>query len=415
MFNAFLICLGMERKTFRILFFIKRTRLLKNGEAPVCMRVTVDGQIAEIQVKRSVKPDLWSQAGGCCTGKDRISLELNRYLDVLRVKVYEAQESLERDGKVVTASALKNRFLGTDEDRKSLCGVFGEHNERCRKLIGTDYSEITVRRYDSCLRYLREVMRLRYGKEDIFLREVTGELVHDFEFYLKTEKGCQQNTVIRYMKCFKKVINLALANDWISKNPFAGIRFHEVEVNKEFLTREELEVVMGKVFGVPRLDLVRDVFVFCCFTGLAFADVQQLEPGHLVKDNSGQVWIRKNRQKTGNMCNIPLLGVPARILEKYKGHPVCEAKGVCLPVPYNQKMNSYLTEIADVCGIRKNLTTHTARHTFASVVTLANEVSLENVAKMLGHSSTRMTQHYAKVLDKSILRDMGKVEQCFND
>ena len=206
----------------------------------------------ELQIKWSVKPDSWSQAGGCCTGKDCLSLDTNCFLDVLWVKVYEVQESLEGDVKEATAIALKNRYLGLDEDRKSLFGMFGEHNEICRTLIGTDYLGVTVRRYDSCLRYLKELVLLRYGKENMLLRKVTGELLHDFEFYMKTEKGYQQNTVIRYMKCFKKVINLSLANDWISKNPFASIWFHEVEVNK--------------VFTLHWLGLVRGVFLFCLCT-----------------------------------------------------------------------------------------------------------------------------------------------------
>ena len=153
------------------------------------------------------------------------------------------------------------------------------------------------------------------------------------------------------------------------------------------------------------------LMLLSCFTGLAFIDVQQLSPEHIVKDNNGNLWIRKPRQKTKNMCNIPLLDIPLEILRKYADYPACKKKGVLLPVPCNQKMNSYLKEIADLCGIKKNLTTHTARHSFASVIALANNVSLPNVAKMLGHSSTRMTQHYAKVLDQTILRDMQAVEK----
>ena len=243
------------------------------------------------------------------------------------------------------------------------------------------------------------------------LSEVNGELIRAFEFYLKTEKECQQNTVIRYMKCLKKITNLALANEWITKDPFIGIKFHEKEVIREFLTLDELHRIYNKEFSLDRITVVRDVFIFASFTGLAFIDVQQLSAEHIVQDNNGNYWIRKPRQKTKNMCNIPLLDIPMQILERYKSHPTCQKKNVLLPVPCNQKMNSYLKEIADLCGIKKNLTTHTARHSFASVIALANNVSLPNVAKMLGHSSTRMTQHYAKVLDQTILRDMQAVEK----
>ena len=189
-----------------------------------------------------------------------------------------------------------------------------EHNEQCQALVGKDFALITVRRYESCTRYLAELIKLKYDKEDLPITEVSGELVRAFEFYLKTEKNYQQNTVIRYMKCLKKIINLALANEWIDKNPFAGIKFHEKEVVREFLTMEELMTIYQKEFAVPRLALVRDLFIFASFTGLAFIDVQQLAAEHIVQDNNGHYWIRKTRQKTNNMCNIPLLDIPLAIL-----------------------------------------------------------------------------------------------------
>ena len=237
-----------------------------------------------------------------------------------------------------------------------------EHNDQCRALVGKDYALITVRRYESCKRYLAELIRQKYGKDDLPLAEVNGELVRAFEFYLKTEKECQQNTVIRYMKCLKKITNLALANEWIAKDPFIGIKFHEKEVIREFLTMDELLTIYHKEFPLERITVVRDVFIFAAFTGLAFIDVQQLFPEHIVKDNNGNLWIRKPRQKTKNMCNIPLLDIPLEILRKYADYPACKKKGVLLPVPCNQKMNSYLKEIADLCLIKKNLTTHCSRH-----------------------------------------------------
>ena len=400
----------MERKRFSILFFIKRSKLLKNGEAPLRVRVTYDKLYVELQLKRSIKVPLWSQEKEHSTGKDRNSVELNHYIDALRVKFYQIYQDLELEGRLISARAIINRYQGKDDTSKTLYNVFKEHNDNCRKLIGTDYAEITVRRYDNCLKYLMELVKQEYKLDDILLREVNSELVRAFDLYLKTEKGCAQNTVIRYMKCFKKVIHLAIANEWINKNPFAGIKFHEVEVNKEILTQAELNKIIAKDFEIERLELVRDVFIFQCYTGLAFIDVHNLRPEHLMEDNNGNLWIMKSREKTKNMCNIPLLSIPKLILDKYKDNPYCLDKGVLLPVLCNQKLNSYLKEIADLCGIKKNVTTHTARHCFASVIALANNVSLPNVAKMLGHSSIRMTQHYAKVMDQSILRDMQGVE-----
>jgi len=406
----------MKRDSFRVLFFLKKTRLLKNGEASVCMRITVNGTRVENNIRKSIDPALWSQAKETARGKSRRACDLNTYIEEARIKLYQIFCELEQQNRPVTAHLLQELFFGQEkpEEVRTLLGTMQEHNDQCRALVGTDYALITVRRYESCRRYLAELIRQRYGKEDLPLTEVNGELVRAFAFYLKTEKGCQQNTVIRYMKCLKKITNLACANDWMAKDPFLGIRFHEKEVVREFLTMDELQTIYHKEFPLERLTLVRDVFIFAAFTGLAFIDVQQLAPEHIVRDNNGNLWIRKPRQKTKNMCNIPLLDIPQEILRKYADHPTCRKKGVLLPVPCNQKMNSYLKEIADICMIRKNLTTHCARHSYATSVCLANGVSLENVAKMLGHSNIKMTQHYARVLDSSILRDMNQVQAALS-
>ena len=406
----------MKRDSFRVLFFLKKTRLLKNGEASVCMRITVNGTRVENNIRKSIDPALWSQAKETARGKSRRACDLTTYIEEARIRLYQIFCELEQQNRPATAHLLQELFFGQEkpEEVRTLLGTMQEHNDQCRALVGTDYALITVRRYENCRRYLAELIRQRYGKEDLPLAEVNGELVRAFAFYLKTEKGCQQNTVIRYMKCLKKITNLARANDWMAKDPFLGIRFHEKEVVREFLTMDELQTIYRKEFPLERLTLVRDVFIFAAFTGLAFIDVQQLAPEHIVRDNNGNLWIRKPRQKTKNMCNIPLLDIPQEILRKYADHPTCRKKGVLLPVPCNQKMNSYLKEIADICMIRKNLTTHTARHSYATSVCLANGVSLENVAKMLGHSNIKMTQHYARVLDSSILRDMNQVQAALS-
>lgn len=406
----------MKRDSFRVLFFLKKTKLLKNGEASVCMRITVNGTRVENNIRKSIDPALWSQAKETARGKSRRACDLNTYIEEARIRLYQIFCELEQQNRPVTAHLLQKLFFGQEkpEEVRTLLGTMQEHNDQCRALVGTDYALITVRRYESCRRYLAELIRQRYGKEDLPLAEVNGELVRAFAFYLKTEKGCQQNTVIRYMKCLKKITNLARANDWMAKDPFLGIRFHEKEVVREFLTMDELQTIYHKEFPLERLTLVRDVFIFAAFTGLAFIDVQQLAPEHIVRDNGGNLWIRKPRQKTKNMCNIPLLDIPQEILRKYADHSTCRKKGVLLPVPCNQKMNSYLKEIADICMIRKNLTTHCARHSYATSVCLANGVSLENVAKMLGHSNIKMTQHYARVLDSSILRDMNQVQAALS-
>ena len=383
----------MKRSSFNVLFFLKKTKLLKNGEASVCMRITVDGTRVENNIRKSIDPSLWSQAKEFARGKSRKSCDLNAYIENARIKLHQIFCEVEEQNQSITARLLQEIFFGQDKEPeavRTLIGTMQEHNDQCRALVGKDYALITVRRYKSCKRYLAELIRQKYGKDDLPLAEVNGELVRAFEFYLKTEKECQQNTVIRYMKCLKKITNLALANEWIAKDPFIGIKFHEKEVIREFLTMDELLTIYHKEFPLERITVVRDVFIFAAFTGLAFIDVQQLSPEHIVKDNNGNLWIRKPRQKTKNMCNIPLLDIPLEILSKYADYPACKKKGVLLPVPCNQKMNSYLKEIADLCLIKKNLTTHTARHSYATSVCLANGVSIENVAKMLGHSNIKI-------------------------
>ena len=364
----------MKRNSFNVLFFIKKAKLLKNGEASVCMRITVNGERVENNIRMSIEPVQWNQAKECAKGKSRKACELNLYIEQAKIKLRKLFDEQEERNHPVSARILQEKFFGINEEVKevrTIIGTMQEHNDQCRELVGKDYALITVRRYESCKRYLAELIRLKYYKEDLPLSEVNGELVRAFEFYLKTEKECQQNTVIRYMKCLKKITNLALANEWITKDPFIGIKFHEKEVIREFLTLDELHRIYNKEFSLDRITVVRDVFIFASFTGLAFSDVQQLSAEHIVQDNNGNYWIRKPRQKTKNMCNIPLLDIPMQILEKYKSHPTCQKKNVLLPVPCNQKMNSYLKEIADLCGISKSLTTHVARHSYATSVCLS--------------------------------------------
>lgn len=404
---------AVKRNTLSVLFIIKKAKLLKNGEAPVCMRITVNKRVAEVMIKRSIPVDLWNQKKECSKGKDRVAIELNHYINTVRAKVLQIHRELEIDNKPITADIIKDCFYGRDKVQRSLLEVYAEHNEKCRALIGKEYTESTVTKFDTSINRLKEYIRNCYHRDDIMLAELDGEFIRDFDFWLKTEKHCQNNSALKHLKNLKKVVRIALANDWIKKDPFYGIHFKQEEVNVEFLSREELDILMNKEFTIKRLEQVRDVFVFCCFTALAFVDVQQLSREHLIKDNNGALWIRKAREKTNQMCNIPVLSIPQRILRKYEDNAECIKKDVLLPVISNQRMNAYLKEIADLCGITKRLTTHVARHTAATIVFLANDVSMENVSKILGHSNIRMTQHYAKVLDSSIMRDMANVERNF--
>lgn len=396
----------MERTTFSLLFYIRRDKLNKRGEAPVFMRLTINGERADASIKRFIEPHAWNSAKGKANEKCRGGKDLNLYLDAISANILQIQRDFELDKKEVSAQIILNRYLGKDQsDRHTLMEVFHAHNQKCRALIGINFAPDTVLRYETCLRLIEEFMRNTYKKEDCYLEEVTKQFVEEFEFYLKTVRKCCHNTTTKYLANFKKIVRIALANGWMKRDPFAQIRFHLDEVEREFLEKQELKTLLSKNISVPRLAQIRDIFCFCCFTGLAFSDVKQLKSEHLVTDINGMVWIRKTRQKTKNMCNIPLLDEAQKILDRYRDHPYCQTQGVLLPVCSNQKMNMYLKELADICGIRKNLSTHCARHTFATL-TLASGATIDNVAKMLGHANVNMTRHYAKVLDSSIMRDM---------
>ena len=384
----------MERNYFSILFFIKRTKLLKNGEAPICLRITVNGKRAEVQIKRSVEVNKWNNQKECAIGRDNKTLELNHYLETVRTKILRIHRQLEQDNKPITAEILKCHYYGESETPKMLLEVFKEHNQKCSELIGKDYVRATVMYYERTARYLSEFIKQSHRLSDIPLKDIDYNFIQAFEHFVKTVKNCQQNATVKHLKNFKRIIRIALLNHWIISDPFAEIHFKQTPTNRDFLLEEELQLILRKQFNIPRLETVKDIFIFCCFTGLAFTDVQHLTPEHILCDNKGEYWIRKPREKTTNMCNIPLLEIPLKLIDKYKHHPECERKNIVFPVPSNQRMNSYLKEIADLCGIKKNLSTHVARHSFTCIA-LANKVSMESIAKMLGHSNIKTTKIYA--------------------
>ncbi len=398
----------MERATFIVLFYIKRTKKLKDGTSPIYVRVTVNGQRTEFGMQLSILETAWSKDKGRAIGSSKESKMLNASIETAYLKLHEKRVEMERSGIEVTAQRIKNEYFGINESRRTLLEVFNEHNDRCKSLIGIDFAQGTYERYVACLAHIKRFMTFMYHKNDIPIAEVTQVFIRDFEFYLKTERKCANNTTVKYLKNFKKIIRIALANGWLKVDPFSNIKYHLDEVDMDFLTEQELHVLLNKELKVERLQQVKDVYLFCCFTGLAFVDVKSLVYSDIQKKD-GKLWIKKRRQKTKNWCNIPMLEPAIHIMNKYRSHPLCQKNGTVLPVLTNQKMNAYLKEIADVCGIKKNLSTHTARHTFATTVTLANQISIEVVSKMLGHSSINMTKKYARVVDDLINKDMTKI------
>jgi len=399
----------MKQEMMNVLFYIIKTRTFRNGEAPILLRVTIDGSYSDIRINRSIRTELWDVKLGMCKGKSREANELNEYIRSLHTRLYEIHRNMVLQDEYFSPDILLKKLFNK-ETTKTVMVFFKEHNEDCRRRISIDYAYSTINRYDNCYKSLQVVLEKEYGKSDITFTEFTNQLIRKYELYLKVDKGLSQNTLVRYMKVIKKISTLSMNSGLLKTDPFAGIKFKQPKTNPVFLTKEELDKIISKEFDIPRIALVRDVFVFCCMTGLAFIDVRNLKKEHIFLDSDGTYWIRKTREKTENMCDIPLLDLPLEIIRRYENHRMCKTKGILLPVMCNQKMNSYLKEIADFCGIDKEISTHSARHTFATTVTLANGVALTNVARMLGHTSTRMTEHYAKVLSHNISADMKNVQ-----
>lgn len=405
--------MNRQKSTFRISFYVRRTRPNKHGEVPVCVRITVNGQRADTTIRKSILPDQWDAIRGQASPRTTLGKAINLYIDTVRARIIRIHRDLEMDEQPFTAQQVLDLHLGRKtSNRHTLFELFREHNDKCHQLVGIDMAEATAGRYDTCLKHTLAFIRHTYRRDDIELERVDRRFIEDFGFFLKTSCGCSHNTTMKYLGNFKKIIRLALSRKWMEEDPFAGMRFKMQPVRREMPEKAEIDRILHKEITIPRLALTRDIFIFCCFTGLAFSDIKQLAPEHIVTDMQGHRWIRKPRQKTGNMCNIPLLEIPEEILKRYRTDPECLAHNVLLPVTSNQKMNVYLKELADICGIRKNLSTHCARHFFATY-TLAHGVSIESVAKMLGHSNTNMTRHYAKVLDQTILREMSKLPEKF--
>lgn len=380
---------------------------MRNGKAPIYCRVTVNGKRAEISLKRSIEPERWIAAAGMVKGKSEEARTINSFLDMAKSDIFKHYNHMISIGKFITADTLKNNYLGLEEKEHSLIETYEYHNKRMEERIGIDVVKSTLTKYKTVLHKLKIFVRKRYKRSDIFLRELNHQFVVEFENYLKVNDGVSHNTTMKYIRDLKKVMNMAVTNDWIVKNPFANFKCSYKKVIREILTEQELTKLAEKEFSISRLEEVRDVFLFCCYTGYAFVDVHKLTPADVAFGIDGGKWIFTNRKKTGTTSNVPLLPPAQEIIEKYAEHPYCIAKGKLLPVKSNQKMNAYLKEIADLCEISKKLTMHIARHTFATTVTLSNGVPIETVSRLLGHTKLATTQIYAQVLEHKVSEDMA--------
>jgi len=402
-------------KTFNLLFFIKKNKIRTNGTAPIYLRITVDGKAAEIAAKRYIDPKKWDNKSQKAIGYSQEAKTLNSYLKTLEQQVYDFHYLMLKEEDFVTAESLKSKLLGTDVSTRMLIPIFQDHNDKVEALIGQDFAPGTLERYKTSLKHTQEFLNWKYKISDIDITKIDHAFIMDYDFWLRSVRKCANNTAVKYIKNFKKIMRLCMANGWLSKDPFLGYKAKIKEVERPYLTRKEIQSVYDKEFASDRLNQVRDIFLFSCYTGLAYVDVVKLSKSHINIGIDGDKWIFTNRQKTGTATRVPLLPLAQELILKYEDHPECVNLNALFPVLSNQKMNSYLKEIANICGINKKLTFHIARHTFATTVTLSNGVSIESVSKMLGHKNIKTTQHYAKILDKKVSDDMLLVREIFKD
>lgn len=396
----------MLEKSFSILFYLKKPKGYTKGIVPVYMRITVDGIPKEITTKQECDPDRWNSHAQRAKGTNEASKSLNSFLDTVERKVHEARRKLLESDTTITADALKAVLTGKSEKHRTIIEVFKEHNAQIAALVPTELSRSTHVKYTTTLLHTQAFIMWKYGVADLEIRSLSYEFISGFEFWLKSEKKCNHNSAIKYISNFRKIVNYCLKSGMLQKDPFLGFKMSKKTVVREFLSENELSALSRKEFTIERLCHVRDVFLFSCYTGLAFIDVFQLSPDNIGEGVDGHQWIFTKRQKTDTPTRVPLLPPAQIILDRYRDCPKCLNESKVLPVISNQKMNAYLKEIADLCGITKTLTFHIARHTFATTVTLSNGVPIESVSKMLGHKSIRITQHYAKIIDKKVSEDM---------
>ncbi|MCW0484173.1 site-specific integrase [Gaoshiqia sediminis] len=384
---------------------LKNSKGKSESKKPVYARITMDNRRIEVSTGVFIDPALWDKKRQLLIGKDEEARVTNSRISKFSTHVNDCFNQLVSVGEEFDIYDLKDQIIGKRQ-QKLVLEAFDQVIESIAGKIDHGYSFSTLKHYRTCRNRMVEFISREYHRPDLPLSRVNVNFLDRFDIFLKSKIKISSNTAWGYHKDFKHVLNDAVSKELILKNPYSDYKVKSMTSNRDFLTREELLKLTRKSFPIKRLEVVRDLFVFACYTGLSFSDMEKLSPDHIFKGDDKELWVIIDRTKTSTRCRIPILPTALRIIEKYKEHPKSGATGKVLPVHSNQKMNAYLKEIADVCGIRKTLTMHVARHTFATTITLSNGVPLETVSKMLGHSSLKTTQIYARVIDSKISSDM---------
>ena len=387
-------------------FSLKRTKSRADGKCPVYVRCTMNNQRFELSTGIFIYAELWDDEKQQASGRSEETKILNNRLNKITNRVQDVYNQLESKGEPLSALNVKDKLLGVSNE-KGLFVILDDIIKGIEARVGNDYSEGTLKHYKTTRARLIEFLRKRFGWNDIGLSLVDYSFLNSFDTYLKTKYQLKPNTALTYHKHLKKTLNTGIAMNLISNNPYSSFKVSRNETHRDYLTIHELEQIRNKQISTIRMETIRDVFIFACYTGLGYAELKKLNSTHIHKGNDGGKWIIIDRTKTDIRCRIPLLPHAIVILQKYENFPVTQNRVKLLPVYSNQKMNEYLKELAGICGISKNLSMHVARHTFATSITLSNGVPIETVSKMLGHTSLKTTQIYARIVDSKISEDMN--------
>ena len=387
--------------------FVVRKLTSKIDTIKIYARVTVDGKRAEFNLNRELPVSLWDEKRKRGKGFSKYVISLNKYMDQVFTGLHEAHRQLLQEEVDITSAGIKARYLGEDDRGKSLLDLISYHNTSMISVLRKG----TMKNYYSTERCIKEFLKEKMGVEDIPLKKLNYGFIVDFEQYIRkykpaTRMGCTNNGAMKHMERLKKMSRLAVKLEWLEKDPFINYKLRFEKTERQFLTERELQLIEETTFKVPSTQHVKDLFIFACYTGLSFIDVSELKIDHLVKGMDGNDWLYTKRTKTDEPLKIPLLPKAMEIIDKYKSNASLLENGRLLPIYSNQMINRTLRDIANACGIRKKVTFHVARHTFATAITLSNGVPIETVSKLLGHTKLSTTQIYARVVEKKVGEDM---------
>ncbi|CAM3397365.1 Tyr recombinase domain-containing protein [Flavobacterium longum] len=397
----------MNDNIFKILFVISGTRKNRNGLSPILCRITYLGQRKPFATGLFINPKNWYSKLQLAKPPTEEHTFINKELSLITNKVNQAFLFLQVQGLGFDVRDIYNQYAGVKLDKdRTILDVFQYHIQKQEKLIGIESTKVSVAKFYQTRNHVKSFLWTTYQRRDFELKKLKASFISDFEFYLKSEKKFKQHTLYKTIQRLRQMVKLAISLDYLAKDPFILHKNHKPKKEVVYLTPEELSKLETHTFSQQRLEQVRDMFVFCCYTGLAYTEMANLKPSNINKGFDGNQWIQMQRQKTQKSFSLPLLPKAKLIIEKYQDNQSL------LPVISNQRFNSYIKEVAEIVGIEKNLTHHIARKTFATTVLLYNDVPMEIVSELLGHSKISITQeHYAKVVQKKVSEHMSLLQK----